>query len=104
VLGGGAQPTKVVAGVVDILVVALAAVARDEAGVVAGTEELWMGIRWGTRCSRSFGVNTVAARWCGTAVMCGCRGRLHIHWSGSCSCSNGVLHWSTCSVRLGLGG
>jgi len=68
-------------GVVDdVLMVALVAVAREEAGAVVVTvEDHWAGGRKGASCSRSLGMAVVAARWwCGTAVMCGCGGCLSI--------------------------
>jgi len=64
----------------------MAAMVREETGVVAGAlEVLWAGgCRWGAGCNRSLGITAAAVGWCSTVVMLRGRGRLHFHWGGGC--------------------
>jgi len=62
---------------------ALVAVAREEVGVaVVPVFMLWAGGRGCTSFSGSLGMAVVAMRWCSTAILCGCRGGLCVHWDG----------------------
>jgi len=58
--------------------------------------------RRGASYSWGLDVAVVTARWHGTAILCGCRSGLCIHWSGRDSSS--CLHEITCGVVLRLDG
>jgi len=99
-LAGGWAVVVVVVGS-GVLAMDLAAMVREEAGTEAvAIEGFWAGGRSGACCSGNLGVAVVTAGWHGTAVVCGCRGGISIHWGYSIGSSN--LSWGLCEfvVRL----